>query len=202
MDGTLIDSREDITISINYVRELNHNLPPLNEEFVVHAINLQERNLPFLFYGTKNYEERDRTVFEKHYYQQCIKHTYLYDGIYELLVALKKGGVDMYVATNAPSLFAKRMLQHLKVLDMFEMVVGADMVKVSKPNPEMIHKILDDKNYNKNTHKAWMVGDSSKDIDAAINADINGIFVLWGFSNKSEYNCNVTHPKEIYSIVL
>ena len=49
MDGTLIDSRKDITISVNYVRRVNHNLPPLSEEFIVDAINKKDRNLAYLF---------------------------------------------------------------------------------------------------------------------------------------------------------
>ena len=69
MDGTLIDSKKDITISINYVRELNHNLAPLEEEFIVKSINMDVRNLPKLFYNTDTYEERDKVVFEKHYKQ-------------------------------------------------------------------------------------------------------------------------------------
>lgn len=58
MDGTLIDSKKDITISINYIRELHYNLPPLTEEFVVEAINMEVRNLPKMFYGTDIYHEK------------------------------------------------------------------------------------------------------------------------------------------------
>ena len=40
MDGTLLDSKKDITISINYIRDLHYSLAPLSEEFVVEAINM------------------------------------------------------------------------------------------------------------------------------------------------------------------
>ena len=60
MDGTLIDSKKDITISVNYVREKNHSLPPLSEEFIVNAINKKERNLAYLFYQTQTYEHKLR----------------------------------------------------------------------------------------------------------------------------------------------
>ena len=49
MDGTLIDSQNDITTSINHVRQHNHGLDPLHADFVVEAINMDERNLPQLF---------------------------------------------------------------------------------------------------------------------------------------------------------
>ena len=49
MDGTLLDSKKDITISVNHIRKLHYNLEPLSEEFVVEAINMEVRNLPKLF---------------------------------------------------------------------------------------------------------------------------------------------------------
>ncbi|MBA1437959.1 MAG: HAD family hydrolase [Epsilonproteobacteria bacterium] len=202
MDGTLIDSKKDITLSVNYVREKNHNLPPLSEAFVVEAINKYERNLAKLFYETLTYEERDRVVFEQHYQQQCIQNVYLYDGVYELLEVLKSQGVKMSVATNAPSQFAQMMLASLHVTDMFDLVVGADKVQHSKPDPQMINMILDHYGYDKKCDQAWMVGDNSKDIEAAIDAEIDAIFAAWGFSSYGVHHTVVKDPKEVQRIVL
>jgi len=202
MDGTLIDSKKDITISINYVRELHHNLPPLSEEFIVEAINMEVRNLSKLFYDTQNYEQKDRLAFEKHYKEQCTLNPYLYNGIFELLASLKKNSVKMSVATNAPTIFAKTMLSSLHVADMFDVIIGADEVKASKPSPDMIEKILDYYSYDASRDKAWMVGDNSKDMLSAKNADIEAIFATWGFSPKPEHYRFVTSPQEIIDIVL
>ncbi|ADN09069.1 HAD family hydrolase [Sulfurimonas autotrophica] len=202
MDGTLIDSKKDITISVNYVRKINHNLPPLGEEFIVDAINKEVRNLPKLFYNTEVYETADRELFEKHYKEQCIEHPYLYEGVKEMLEALHVNGVKLSVATNAPTQFALTMLKHLHVADMFDMIVGADKVKASKPNPDMIHKILNFYHYDKSKDKAWMVGDNSKDIKSANNAEIGAIFAAWGFSAHGTHSVIVKHPKEILDIVL
>ena len=73
MDGTLLDSKKDITMSVNYVRYLHYNLPPLSEEFIVEAINMEVRNLSQLFYETEIYHDRDRDMFEEHYELQCIQ---------------------------------------------------------------------------------------------------------------------------------
>ena len=51
MDGTLLDSKKDITISINYVRQKHYSLLPLSEDFIVQAINMEVRNLSKLFYS-------------------------------------------------------------------------------------------------------------------------------------------------------
>ncbi len=202
MDGTLLDSKTDITISINYIRHLHYNLPPLSEEFVVKSINMEERNLPYLFYGTEIYQDKDRKVFEVHYAKQCVKNPYLYDGILETLNALKNADVKLSVATNAPTQFALRMLEHLEVADMFDMIIGADKVKVSKPDPQMIHLILDSYGFKTDTYKAWMVGDSTKDIMGAKNAGIDSMFATWGFSPNGEHHTLINHPKEILDIVL
>ena len=202
MDGTLIDSKKDITISINYIRDLHYNLAPLSEEFVVQAINMEVRNLPKLFYNTDIYEDKDREVFEVHYASQCVQNPYLYDGVKDMLESLVNSGVKISVATNAPTQFALRMLKSLHVEHLFDMIIGADKVRISKPNPEMLNKILDFCNFDRLKDKAWMVGDNSKDIMSAKNAGIDAMFATWGFSPQSEYETTVIHPKEILDIVL
>ena len=202
MDGTLIDSKKDITISINYVRNLNHSLPPLNEEFIVKAINMEVRNLPKLFYETEEYNDKDRIIFEEHYQTQCTKNPYLYDGVYEMLHDLKKANIMLSVATNAPTLFAQTMLSHLNVAELFDVIIGADKVGISKPDPQMIYNILEYYDYKQEEDRAWMVGDNSKDMQSALNAGISSMFATWGFSPHAEYETVIKEPKEILSIVL
>lgn len=202
MDGTLIDSKKDITISINYVRELNHGLEPLSEAFVVEAINAHERNLAKMFYDTELYEDRDRVIFEKHYKQQCTQNPYLYEGVEELLYTLKENDVRLSVATNAPTVFAQTMLDSLKVHKLFDVIIGADKVKHSKPDPAMLHHILENYKYTHNNDRAWMIGDNSKDIEAANNASIDSIFAAWGFSSHGTHDIIAKTPQEVTSLVL
>ena len=202
MDGTLIDSKKDITISINYIRDLHYSLEPLSEEFVVEAINMDVRNLPKMFYGTELYEDKDRKVFEVHYAEQCVQNPYLYDGVRETLHALHTEGIKLSVATNAPTPFALKMLTHLGVDDLFDVIIGADKVSASKPNPQMIHEILNHYTYDETKDKAWMIGDNSKDILSAENANIDSMFATWGFSPDAQHHTLIHHPKEVLDIVL
>jgi len=202
MDGTLLDSQKDITISVNYVRKTNYNLKPLSEKFIVEAINMEVRNLPYLFYETEIYEDTARDIFEDHYYRQCIKNPYLYDGIQSTLEALLKKNIKMSVATNAPTKFAKRMLTHLDVAHMFDIIVGADHVNASKPSPKMIEYILKSYNFEHNKHEAWMIGDNSKDMLSAQNAGINSAFAIWGFTPESNHDIVIDTPKDILDIIL
>ena len=201
MDGTLIDSKKDITISINHVRKAHYDLSPLDEQYIVDVINMPLRNLPELFYNTPTYRQEDRELFEEHYFHQCIKSPYLYDGIAQTLEELKNLHVRLNVATNAPTKFAKRMLSHLHVDHYFDTIIGADSAKASKPDPKMLEMIL--QNYNEMHHpqKTWMVGDNSKDIEAAQNISIGSIFATWGFSSSGEADYVITHPLHIIDIV-
>ncbi|MDF1875558.1 HAD family hydrolase [Sulfurimonas sp. SAG-AH-194-I05] len=202
MDGTLLDSKKDITISINYIRKEHYILAPLSEEFVVQAINMDVRNLPKMFYETEVYQEKDRVAFEMHYANQCVQNPYLYDGIKSTLESLYASGVKLSVATNAPTPFAKRMLSHLKVDCLFDVIIGADKVSASKPDPQMIHEILNYYKYDTQTDEAWMIGDNSKDIDSANNAGINSMFATWGFSPHGENETLIHKPEEILEKVL
>ena len=202
MDGTLLDSKKDITISINYVREKNYSLAPLSEDFIVDTINSEVRNLSKLFYGTDLYEHRDREIFELHYEKQCIQNPYLYEGIYETLHTLLEHDIKISVATNAPTKFAKRMLAHLEVAHLFDVIIVADKVVASKPDPQMLNEILNHYKFDKKNHKAWMVGDNSKDMLSAQNAGIDCMFATWGFSPDGSHSKTIHMPKEILDIVM
>jgi phosphoglycolate phosphatase len=202
MDGTLLDSKKDITISINHIREFHYNLPPLSEAFVVEAINMEVRNLPKMFYGTELYEEKDRIAFESHYAQQCTQNPYLYDGVQETLETLYAKGIKLSVATNAPTPFALSMLNHLGVDCLFDHIIGADKVIASKPDPIMINTILRHYDFTHGRDRAWMVGDNSKDMLSAKNANIDSIFATWGFSPDGEFESLIHKPRELLDIVL
>lgn len=196
MDGTLIDSAKDITISVNEVRRVNHSLDELSEAFIVEAINREKRNLAKLFYGTEQYESRDQQLFEEHYHIQCTQNVRLYEGIEESINALLSKEVRLSVATNAPTKFAHRMLEACGVSESFDFIIGADKVSKPKPDKEMLECILNGYGY-KREHKALMVGDNSKDMQAASNAGIEAAFATWGFSPVGEHQRVVNKPQEI-----
>ncbi|MDD5717892.1 MAG: HAD family hydrolase [Sulfuricurvum sp.] len=201
MDGTLIDSGLDITLSINYVRKVNYDLEALSVQAVVDAINAPKRNLSEIFYGSTLYEESARKLFEEHYYHQCLQNVAPYEGIREVLDELHRQGVLMGVATNAPSIFAKRMLAHLGLDLFFQQIIGADNVDNPKPHPQMLHRHLDHYVYRSGTDYAWMIGDNSKDMDAASQAGIVGVFASWGFSKEGSGDRIAASPGDLVDII-
>jgi phosphoglycolate phosphatase len=202
MDGTLINSSRDITLSINHVRLTCYSLPPLKEQFVIDSINAHDRNLASLFYQTNEYESKAKELFESHYYDQCIQNVHTYTEIIDTLSHLSSHGCLMSVATNAPSVFAKRMLTHLGIAEYFGCIIGADDVEQPKPHPQMLELILDYHGYDAQNDQAWMIGDNSKDMQAAKSTNVGTIFAAWGFSDTGKGDYIAFAPSEIRSIIL
>lgn len=199
MDGTLVDSSRGITSAINLVRS-EYNLGPLEPSTVIDAINGLHSDLPTIFYGTATYEVRHKELFEKFYYDECIKDLFVYDGIHEMLEILKENNISCSVATNAPASFAHRILKHVGIHHHFDYILGACGHK-SKPNPEMLNTILSNYRYDKEHNRfSFMIGDSLKDIEAAQNADIRGIHIQWGFSDEIFQN-SIKSPKDIIKLL-
>ena len=201
MDGTLIDTRVDITISVNYVRRHRHGLPPLSEEQVVDYINRDERNLPLLFYGTETPDPADRELFRRHYLQQCTRHLRLFPGIAPLLEGLEARKVAMGVATNASTLFARKMLGHLGIDRYFSVIAGADTTGRPKPDPAIIYAVLEGVGPEASGAKAWLLGDSEKDMAAAHNAGIPALYAAWGYARAREADAILQRPEELLEIV-
>ncbi len=201
MDGTLIDSGRDITASVNHVRREVYGLGPLSISFVIEAINRDQRNLAQLFYERTTYEQEAKTVFEAHYHEQCVQTPRLYSGIARLLDNLAGHGVRLSVATNAPAVFAGRMLTHLGVAGIFDHIIGSEDVEKSKPHPDMLQLILAAYDFKTQRDFAVMVGDNGKDMEAARRAGISGAFVTWGFSPEGRGDFVCSHPDELLQLV-
>lgn len=179
MDGTLVNSGTMIANTVNYVRK-NIGLTVLEKKYILEKLNDPNINSAEFFYGTKHFTEEQTHLFESYYTKNCLLELEIYDGIEQLLKDLK-GEFKLAVATNASSVFAKKMLAHLDILSHFEVVYGYDSVTKPKPHPEMVHKIIDTLQTTK--EKSLLIGDSHKDTQAATNAGVDSILVNWGFSN-------------------
>ncbi|OUR71741.1 HAD family hydrolase [Arcobacter sp. 31_11_sub10_T18] len=194
MDGTLLNSGAAIVNTINYVRD-NIGLEQMEKSHVLKHINDPDINSAKFFYGTEEFTQEQNVLFNEYYNKNCLNDIVLYDGIKELIESLNKN-CKLAVATNASSIFAKRMLIHLDLHHHFDMLVGYNDVENPKPHPEMIYKIMNQLNASKD--KAILIGDSKKDTQAATNAGIDSILVNWGFSDyEDEALDNVTQLSEI-----
>ncbi len=178
MDGTLLDSSSAMTYSVNYVRNIM-GLEPIDKRYVEEQLNRPDGDLPMLLYGTKEYTREQQSLFRKHYLDNSPTFVKPYDGTIELLRYLKSKDLFLSIATNAPDFFAKHMLNSCGLEDFFTSIVGANNVKRTKPNPEMLELLC--KKSSVCVEESIFIGDSVKDEMAAKNANMEFIFADWGY---------------------
>ncbi|WP_281951747.1 HAD family hydrolase [Nitrosophilus kaiyonis] len=179
MDGTLIDSSEIISNSINYVRK-KLNLEPLPKKVIIEAVNDPYLNKPKFFYNANEYTKEQIEWFREYYAKNHKNEVFVFTGIKELLEDIKPY-FRLSLATNAYRSSAMEILTHLDLLKYFEIVVCADEVENPKPAPDMIFKIIDFFKCKKD--EILLIGDGKTDEEAAKNAGIKFLKVNWGFSD-------------------
>ena len=185
LDGTLIDSLEDLTISLNYALK-NAGLPELARDQVRSMIGegvtrLIEKALP------ENKQELKDAVLEKfleHYPEHLLDHTKLYPGVPGLLEKLS--GFNKAVISNKRSYLSRKILEGLGLAGQFNMITGPDDTSgIKKPSPEPVLHVLSALGVKPGD--AIMVGDSPLDIEAGKNAGVlRTIGVLYGYTGKNE----------------
>lgn len=197
MDGTLIDSANPITQTINIVRS-RYNLKPLEKSEVVSALNSPMNKPSKYFYGTEEYLPEHKEIFTEHYEKSCTQNISLYEGIYELLVDLDTK-YNLAIATNADKRFAEMMLHSLGIHSFFAEIIGACGVSKAKPDPEMIDVVL--KRFNTKNSDALFIGDSRYDEMAAKNAGVEFLHVQWGFGGKMDVISSAKNSKELRELI-
>ena len=197
MDGTLIDSGNVITNTINYVRN-NIGLDSIPKFEMLDHLNNPDINAAEFFYGTSSFTDEQTKLFGEYYDKNCISDILLYDGIKDMLKSIDNDFI-LTVATNASVEFANKMLNHLGIDNHFDMVIGANSVPKPKPHPDMLLETL--KMFKIKDKNSILVGDSHKDKRAACNANIDCLLVNWGFSNHHK-NESVATTNELQKLLL
>lgn len=106
-------------------------------------------------------------------------------GAIELLRNIKKRKGKIAIATTDKTERAEIAIRFLQIKDLVDCIIGADMVKHSKPAPDMLRLI--GKKMNVSPERSLMVGDAKTDIEMGINADFKAsIAVCSGLTGKEE----------------
>lgn len=196
MDGTLINSSLTIANAINFVRG-KINLPAMDIDLIAKTINDTTISSSKYFYNSKKFTKEHEKWFSEYYTKNHKNELALYDGIYELLINLKENNFKLAVATNAYRKSAVESLTFLRIMNLFDTVVCHDEVEQGKPYPDMLFKVLDNLNLEK--ENAVFVGDGSRDKTASRKADIDYIMVNWGFS---QYDDAVKSINKLHKILI
>ena len=198
LDGTLTDSSEGITKSVQYALDklgitendeavLKRYIgPPLDESFAkFHGLS-REDALKAVNYYRERY--KDTGIYENR----------LFDGIKELLSSLKKEGYITALATCKPEPFALKILEHFNLSKYFTVACGSNLDGTRKYKNEIIEEVfarlnrlegngeLTEAVLDEMKADSIMVGDRKDDIYGAHNADIEAVGVRFGYAADGE----------------
>lgn len=179
LDGTLIDSKFDLVLSVNAtLAELGR--APLSEEEIAGYIGQGAPVLIRRALGEKAEEEECRRGLEfflGYYETHKMDHTRPYPGVREALERLE--GCPMAVLTNKPAWISRRILQELGLGDFFQAVYGGNSFATKKPDPLGMNTILG--KFGLGPRETLLVGDSEIDVQTARNAGAWAASVTYGF---------------------
>ena len=184
LDGTLLDTLNDLHASCNYALR-THGMPERSVEevrqFVGNGVKkLMERAIPN---GLDNplFEDTLQT-FRQHYLLHNLDTTRPYPGIMEMLGKLKEQGKNIAVVSNKFYTATQDLCKYF-FGDTIQVAIGEREDIKKKPAPDTVLEAL--RQLQAIKQDAVYVGDSDVDVETARNSGIPCISVLWGFRSKS-----------------
>jgi 2-phosphoglycolate phosphatase len=178
LDGTLIDSREDIAAACNHAL-VSHGRAPLPIETVRTYVGDGARMLlarAFALPSASPDLDAPLATFHAYYETHPVVYTVLLPGAIDVLDALAK--VPIALATNKPRAATLLVLEALGILSRFSAIAAGGDGPL-KPDPSSIHAVL--KTMNVPAEASWVVGDGPQDVGAGKAAGCVTIGVLEGF---------------------
>jgi phosphoglycolate phosphatase len=184
LDGTLIDSRQDLIQSVNaMLRHVKH--PELPGEVVASYVGDGAPMLVRRALGDpddENFFKQALEFFLSYYREHKLDHTRVYDGIPEALKQIQSDGTErkMAVLSNKPVHPSRAIVDALGLANYFVRVYGGNSFETKKPDPLGVHKLLSETGAK--PQDAIIVGDSSIDVLTGRNAGIATCGVTYGFA--------------------
>ena len=202
LDGTLLNTLEDLAASVNYALKTNGYPQRTTNEMRTYSGN-GVKSLVKCSLGKNDSDEIFEKVFNcfrTYYMEHCQDTTRPFDGILPLLEELKKRKIKMAIVSNKLQPAVEQLNNHF-FKKHISSAVGESATVRRKPNPDAVIAAMNALGSRKD--ETIYVGDSEIDIETAKNAGIDCIVVLWGFRDecflRSQYhNIHYIHsPKEL-----
>lgn len=183
LDGTLTDTLESLTYSVNLTLE-EMGYPALERSkcraFVGNGSRvLIEKALKASGDTTLSRIEEGMEVYDKVFDANCTYHVTPYDGIVELLQALKEKGMKLTVLSNKPHRQAVHVVEEVFGKEMFDWVQGQQEGIPRKPDPYAAIQIAE--KFGVKPEECVYIGDSEVDVATGTAARMKTLGVTWGF---------------------
>ena len=200
-DYTLGDSTKGIALSINYALEqLGYTTKSVDEIKKTIGLSLKETYLSLT--GNNDLKEAEQFVklFKIKADEVMVENTILYSGVKEVLFKLRENGYKIAIVTTKFHYRIEQILNKYSATDLIDVIVGAEDVKVEKPNPEGLLWVIDYLGVPK--ADVLYVGDSIVDAKTAENANVQFAAVLTGTTSGKEFRsyCSVYISKNVTEV--
>lgn len=206
LDGTLLDTIEDLANACNYALE-KCDLEPHEVDkyrwFVGDGrLKLIERIIPKDQY-TEVLFNKVLKLYDEYYLEHMMDCTKPYNGISDMISKLKSDGIKIGILSNKPDEFVQEIVNKY-FNNKFDVVYGHRKDYATKPNPESLLTVINELELKES--EVIYIGDSNVDMLTGKNANIRTIGVAWGFRGSEElkeagadYIANTA--EELYNIV-
>jgi phosphoglycolate phosphatase len=205
LDGTLLNTLDDIADSANYALTLSgYTARPIDEvrSFVGNGLGaLMELCLP----GGRDNPHYNKCIadFRRHYYDNMQNKTVPYDGIIDLLKHLSQEKFRMAVVSNKFDQAVKKLTRNY-FDDYINVAIGDSENVARKPAPDTVFIALE--KLGSSADKALYLGDSDVDIETAYNSGLISIGAAWGFKGREFLEANgadyiIDYPNELLKLI-
>ena len=204
LDGTLIDPKEGITLSIQHaLREIGAEVPPQNELTWCIGPPLQHSFQALLGPGADIGEVLGH--YRERFAEEGVYEAEVYDGIGEMLEDFHDLEAQLWIATSKPHIYAQTIIDHFGISSHVNGLFGAELDGTNSDKTDLLAHALSETGADPS--QCIMIGDRRFDIDGARNNDIPTIGALWGYGEEGELHMAEAdalagHPEEVVEIAL
>lgn len=181
LDGTLVDTADDLGAALNHVLH-TRGLPAVEAAKYRPVASHGAKGLLELGFGSALHDFPFTTLRNEllHYYQHNLTvHSKLFGGADEFLPWLDQHGIPWGIVTNKPYKLAAAMLRKMTGMESCQILLGGDSLHQRKPSPVPLwvaaHKM------GIAAADCWYIGDAERDIEAANRAGMTSIIADYGF---------------------
>jgi len=190
LDGTLVDTLQDLTTAMNVALQEFH-LPQCSAEecrlMIGNALPMFARRAV----GPENQHLADRVAasMRDYYIDNCLTETRVYEGLKGVIDEMRHRHIYLAVLTNKDQHVATKIVEFYFGKGTFDPIVGAAKGRLNKPNPQSTLEIINA--MRASPDQILFIGDSDVDIETARAAGVCSVGAAWGF--RGRYELAVAH---------
>ena len=207
MDGTVANTLNSISYFANSALN-SSGLPSIDTEEYKYLVGNGAKTLVKRMIETVGADEKlYGQIFTKYstdYDNNFLYLTEPYDGILDMLKALKEKGIITTILSNKPHATALKVNDALFGDNLIDICYGAREGIPLKPDPAGVFEIMKELGVNKD--ECLYIGDTATDMKTGKSAELYTVGVLWGFRTRDELENNgadvvISHPLELLNII-